>query len=106
MNEEMKNQPGSNRPGENETPKAKRIAALVGVILLGLMVITTLVCAIAGAPGNVVFALLFCDIIIPILLWVFLWITGRQKKRGERLAEAMKAEEEALKKAAQYKNTK
>ena len=106
MSEAGGNQKENSRPGAGETPKAKRIVALAGVILLAAMVLATLICALAGAPGNVVFALLFCDIIIPIFLWIFLWITGKQKKRGERLAEAMKAEEEAMKKAAGYRNTK
>ena len=63
--------------------KGQRIAALIGAVLLAGMVIATLICAICGAPSNVTFALLFCDIILPIMLWVFIKVTAHYKKLGE-----------------------
>ena len=72
---------------EKERPVWQRTVALIAVIVLAVMILATLICAIAGAGKNVVMALLFCDIIIPILVWVFLWVTGIYKKKGENLAD-------------------
>lgn len=72
---------------KKKRPAWQRITALASVVLLAGMILATLVCAVVGAGKNVVMALLFCDIIIPILIWVFLWITGVYKKKGEKLAD-------------------
>ena len=75
---------------ENEPRKYtpfQRIAAIIGVCLLGGMVIATLICAICKAPSNVTFALLFCDIIIPIMLWVFIRITKHYSDIGKARRE-------------------
>lgn len=72
---------------KEKRPAWQRMIALIAVIILALMILATLICAIAGAGKNVVMALLFCDIMIPIIIWIFLWITGIYKKKGEKLAD-------------------
>lgn len=86
--------------------KGQRILALVGALVLAGMVVATLICAICHAPGNVIFALLFCDIIIPILLWVFIRVTAHYKKTGEEMAERSKAAGSPDKSVTEQEETK
>lgn len=53
---------------------AKRIAAMIGVILLLALIAATFVVACIDFDGKeqVFSALLLCDIVIPIFLWVIL----------------------------------
>ena len=62
-------------------PAWVRVAAVLVVILLTGMVIATVICAFAGADRSIIMGLLMCDLIIPILIWVFLFITHRLKKQ-------------------------
>lgn len=54
--------------------KAKRIAAMLGVILLVVMILATFVVACLNfeGSGQVFMALLLCDIAIPVFLWFIL----------------------------------
>lgn len=77
----------------------KRIVALIGVILIGLAIITTLALAIIGSPLFKYF-MAGC-IIMPIVLWLVIWFTGlvTNKKtiasfRSEEMDETMKQAEE------------
>lgn len=88
----MENAPGNSTENgrtafQSKYTKGQRVIAMIGVIALGGMVLATLICAICKAPANVVFALLFCDIIIPIMLWVFLRVTAYFRKIGESRKE-------------------
>lgn len=72
---------------------AKRIIALAGVILLGIMIVATLVVACIKFPGSdKVFSGLMCmDIAVPVLLWMYLYLYKRAH------AKDMEQEEEAAK---------
>lgn len=61
-------------------PKWVRILALIAVILLAAMFVGTIICLIAGAPKNVLFAFIVCDIIVPIFVWLFLKVTDHQRR--------------------------
>lgn len=63
-----------------ERPKWVRVLALAAVIFLAGLFIGTIVCLIAGAPKNVLFAFIVCDIILPIFVWVFLKVTDHQRR--------------------------
>lgn len=54
--------------------KARRIAAMLGVILLVVMILATFVVACLNfeGSGQVFMALLLCDIAIPVFLWFIL----------------------------------
>ena len=54
--------------------KAKRIAAMLGVILLVVMILATFIVACLNfeGSGQVFMALLLCDIAIPVFLWFIL----------------------------------
>lgn len=52
----------------------KRVVALIGVIIIGVGIITTLALAIAGSPLFIYF--LGGCILLPIVLWLAIWFTG------------------------------
>lgn len=54
----------------------KRIVALVGVILLGIMIIATLLTAFLDSSGVYFRSCLIVTIALPIALWVFIWSYG------------------------------
>ena len=58
----------------------RRVLAWTGIILLGLCILATVICAIAGAPGNVIIALLYCDMAIPFFLFIVQWFAKIIKK--------------------------
>ncbi len=60
----------------SEKSKGKRIAALVGVILLGIMVIATLITAFVDPTGIYFRSCLIVTIALPIAIWVFSWAYG------------------------------
>ena len=57
---------------------AKRIAALVAVVLLVAMYLVTLVAAFFdnAASGYLFRACLICTIVIPVMAWGFIWLYG------------------------------
>lgn len=69
--------------------KLKRITALMGVILLAVMVIATLIVAIMNNPAleDVFRTLLICDFVVPVLLWMYLYLYNRAKKTDEMLSQ-------------------
>ena len=70
--EEIENTVDENN--EIPTGKAKRIAAMMGVVLLVVMVLATFVVPFLSFEGvdQVFTALLLCDIAIPVFLWFVL----------------------------------
>lgn len=56
--------------------KIKRVVALSGVILIVLLLIATLVVALLSFPGSqkVFIALVACDILLPVFLWIYMTI--------------------------------
>ena len=63
----------------------KRIAAIIGIILLVGMYITTLVLAIMNNDLTQRFftASIICTVVIPVLIWVYQWIYKLVKKDAE-----------------------
>ncbi len=53
--------------------KARRIVALLTVIVIIALVIGTLICALTGS--KYFFGMLFLTIAVPVVLWVFMWFT-------------------------------
>ena len=59
----------------NKNNKLKRILALATIIIILLLVFATLAVALLGAPKNILFALIFCDVVIPISIYALLLIS-------------------------------
>lgn len=58
----------------------KRVFALIFLIIILALIIATVAAAILQAPPNLLFALIFCDIAIPVSIYAFLMITKYIKK--------------------------
>lgn len=71
--------------------KAKRIAALVGAIILGAMYILTLVLAITDNPAtmNLFKASIVATAVVAVLIWAFTMVTkllkDRRKEKDEEI---------------------
>lgn len=64
--------------------KAKRILAMIGVILLALLYLSTLVFALLGKDFmNWLMASLISTIMIPVLIWAYELIYKLIKKKNE-----------------------
>lgn len=72
---------------DNNTPKkkvtSKQVVALGGVILLVAIYIITLVVAIVnpGESGNYFQICLVSTIVVPILIWIYVWMYGKLTSR-------------------------
>lgn len=68
---------------------AKRIFALLGVILIGIMVLATLIVAILPFPGSdkCFLVLLGCDIILPVLIWMYMMIYKWARRADDEVAK-------------------
>ncbi|MBQ6369055.1 MAG: hypothetical protein IJJ17_03150 [Parasporobacterium sp.] len=62
--------------------KAKRILALIGIIILAGLYITTLLLAVFGNENTQSWfmASIACTVIVPIMLWVISWLYKMLKK--------------------------
>lgn len=60
------------------TPRHKRIAALLGVILLGALYLITLIAAIfdKSSSGRWFLLCLIGTVVIPLLIWIYTWMYG------------------------------
>ena len=67
----------------NETPKYKRVLALIGLVLIGVLILAFLFVALFGGPDSkdLFMGLAGAIVAVPIMLWLLLWglsaITGR-----------------------------
>ena len=61
--------------------KLRRIVAGLSVVLIVGLVIATLVCAVTGS--RYFFAMLFLALIIPVVLWVFMWFTRLMQNKSD-----------------------
>ena len=77
MNESMNN---TQDKKADVRPMWIRVIAMIAVIGLAGMFVGTIVCLIIGAPKNVLFAFIVCDIIVPIFVWLFLKVTDHQRR--------------------------
>ena len=62
--------------------KLKRILAIVGIVILAGMYLLSLVFAIIDHPlkSSLMSASLYCTVVIPVLLYVFLFVTRLVRK--------------------------
>ena len=61
----------------------KRVAALIAAVLLIFMALLALVLAILGAPFEVLAALLFCPVLIPVIAYAMILaarVFGKRKQ--------------------------
>lgn len=58
---------------------AKRIAAVIGIVLLAAMYVVTFISALIGTPtaGQLFRFSLGMTIAVPIFLWIFIWCIGK-----------------------------
>ena len=61
---------------DDNKKSTKRIIALVGVVLIGIMVLATLLCAFLDPTGVYFRSCLIVTIALPIAVWVFMWAYG------------------------------
>ncbi|MBO4900899.1 MAG: hypothetical protein J5509_11485 [Lachnospiraceae bacterium] len=66
----------TNLSSEDNRKNTKRIVALVGVVLIGIMVLATLLCAFFDPTGVYFRSCLIVTIALPIAIWVFMWAYG------------------------------
>lgn len=69
-----------NQEGQNPKNKmtAKRIAAILGIVLLFGLYVVTLIVAIVdrGSSGKLFMACLIATVAVPLLLWIYIWMYG------------------------------
>jgi hypothetical protein len=69
-----------NQEGQNPKNKmtAKRIAAILGIVLLFGLYIVTLIVAIVdrGSSEKLFMACLIATVAVPLLLWIYIWMYG------------------------------
>lgn len=84
----------SNKEKKKET--AKRVVAMIGVILLGLSVVGTIITAFLKFPGSdrLFLGMVGLDIIIPCMLWCYLAIYKWATKSDKKMSEGIEAKPE------------
>ena len=71
--------------------KAKQILAIIGIVVIVLLYISTLVFAALGEHyTNWLMASVAATIMVPVLIWVYGFIYKILKRHGEELAEEAK----------------
>ena len=57
----------------------KRIAAIIGIVLLILLYLLTLVLAIldSSATGQMFMVSLTATMVVPIMIWIYIWMYGK-----------------------------
>lgn len=58
--------------------KAKRILAMIGVIILAGMYVATLICAVSASENfmSMLMASMYASFIIPVIIWAFTYFAG------------------------------
>jgi len=66
-------------------PKSKRILAIIGIIILAGLYITTLLLAVLGNENTTPWfmASICATIVVPILMWVYSWLYNRLRSDVE-----------------------
>lgn len=79
----MDKRPSSSPSGPRRKPK--QIAAWVCIIALAALYIATFLTAVLDAPGSGTLfrTCLGATIVLPTLLWMYLWLYGRLKDRDK-----------------------
>lgn len=65
--------------------KAKQILAIIGIILLVGLYLSTLFCAISSSDNfmNLLMASIYATVVIPILIWAYTFIYHLIKKKDD-----------------------
>ena len=76
--------------------KLAQIVAIIGLIIIACMVIATFVVGCMDFEGHdrVFFVLIFSDIIVPVVMYFFLWVMKRDRREIEKIVEAANETEE------------
>lgn len=77
--------------------KLKQITALLGVILLLALYISTIVLACIGSERSLELlkAALWATVVLPVLLWAYSFIYRLLKKHGEKISDKHDTEDSA-----------
>lgn len=81
---------------QNNRWNGKRIAAIIGLILIAIMVVATLLTAIFDKTGIYFRSCLIVMIALPIALWVFLWAYGAMMSKHTPASFDMGQDEKSL----------
>jgi len=58
----------------------KRILAILALVLIAILLILLLFFAFTGAKKEYILATLFCLIVVPTVIYIFIWFTNLTKK--------------------------
>ncbi len=58
----------------------KRILAILALVLIAILLILLLFFAFTGAKKEYILAVMFCLIVIPTVIYIFIWFTNLTKK--------------------------
>ena len=58
----------------------KRILAVLALVLIGILLVMLLFFAFTGAKKEYILADLFCLIVVPTFIYIFIWFTNLTKK--------------------------
>ena len=58
----------------------KRILAVLTLVLIGILLVMLLFFVFTGAKKEYILAVLFCLIVVPTVIYIFIWFTGLTKK--------------------------
>ena len=102
----MSGQTNGNPDGRSPWP-AKRVAAIIGIILLVALYVLTFVSALIGteSAGRLFRFSLGMTVAVPIFLWIFIWCIGKMSGKHNMasldLLSSNKAEREKMERAVQ-----
>ncbi|MCM1499421.1 MAG: hypothetical protein NC124_13220 [Clostridium sp.] len=65
--------------------RLRRIVALLTVVFIVALLVVTIICAVTGS--EYFFGMLFLTIVVPIVLWVFMWFTHLVNDRSDKQKE-------------------
>lgn len=78
--------------------KVRQIVAWITIAIIIVLLVCTIVCAVTGS--EYFFGMLFLTFVVPVVLWVFMWITRLVNGESEVIS---KEEMDALKQAKNEK---
>ncbi|MGP1590091.1 MAG: hypothetical protein ACTTHL_09345 [Oribacterium sp.] len=68
------------REGREEEMEWKRLLARLALVLIGLLLLLLLFLAFTGAPQEYLLAILFGMMVVPSVIYIFIWFAGLTKK--------------------------
>ena len=86
---EEQNDPSGGEKRSAPAARAKRIAAWVCILALIALYIATFLTAILDTPGSgrMFRTCLGATIVLPVLLWMYLWLYGRLRERDKKAGD-------------------